>query len=129
MTTKNQIHQNTILNETVAKEIRNQKLYTSFQINPHSKPAAVAGKPNVADLDNSDDDDEILKTLAAARKPPKQKSSFPMTSSQEYGWDTAPLISSSTGNFSHPRKQTEITNYMDAYWKQKEQQTMQQPPK
>jgi len=34
---KNLVHQNAILCETVGKELRNQKLYTKYSMNPHKK--------------------------------------------------------------------------------------------
>ena len=34
---KNLVHQNAILCETVEKELRNQKLYVKYSMNPHKK--------------------------------------------------------------------------------------------
>ena len=40
---KNLVHQNAILCETVDKELRNQKLYVKYTMNPHKKCKSRAG--------------------------------------------------------------------------------------
>ena len=40
---KNLVHQNAILCETVGKELRNQKLYVRYTMNPHKKCKSTIG--------------------------------------------------------------------------------------
>ncbi|VDL86229.1 unnamed protein product [Schistocephalus solidus] len=70
----NYVHQQTIQSETVAKELRYQKLFTKFGINPFKKQ-------------------HFLKVINRAALEPKKVHEEPQTVNQEYGWIPVPLVS------------------------------------
>ncbi|XP_062509229.1 cilia- and flagella-associated protein 144-like [Corticium candelabrum] len=120
----NIVHQNAILCETIMKEQRHQKLYTSYSVNPYNKMYTLSGKPNsVHDSEDGEADETFLKIFRSAQETPKQKYEFPKTEAQEIGWDTTPLVNPRRDDrrLNWPRKNSEITKYMDAAWKLKEQ--------
>ncbi|XP_047122757.1 cilia- and flagella-associated protein 144 [Hydra vulgaris] len=119
----NYVHQNAILCETIKKEQKNEKLYTNFSV---SKVYALTGKPNCThDLENEEVDSRFLNIIKQTNQTPPQKLDYPQTEAQEIGWCTKPLIEPLLTDYSlhHPKKHTEITKFMDAYWRQKEQST------
>ena len=109
----NIVHRNAIFCETIRKEQRNQRLYTSYGVNPHTKSErpshahahsappqlfsipvhVIAGKPN-SSYDSADgaEDSEFLETYRKAQGSPQSKYTFPQTEAQEIGWDTKPLV-------------------------------------
>ncbi|KXJ19231.1 protein FAM183B [Exaiptasia diaphana] len=120
----NFVHQNAILCETIQKEQRNQQLYTNYSVNPFKKMYTLTGKPNSEhDSADGEEDDNFLRVIKRAHKTPVQKFEFPQTSAQEYGWNTDPLIDKTwyDQRLHHPRTHSEITKYMDAAWRVKEQ--------
>jgi len=122
--TINFVHQNAILCETIRKEQDNQKLYTNYSINPFKKMYTLTGKPNSThDSADGEEDDAFLKVIKRAHQTPVEKFEFPQTEAQEIGWMTKPLIDGQRidQRLHHPRQHSEITTYMDAYWRQKEQ--------
>ncbi|XP_007909614.1 protein FAM183A [Callorhinchus milii] len=118
------VHQNAIRVEAIKKELRTQKLYTSFNINPHTKFHSLAGKPNsrFSDLDGKEDK-QFIKLIGQKLLEPRKKYTYPQTESQEIGWMSTPLISSdrSDRRLNFHRHCDEITKFMDLYWRQKEQ--------
>lgn len=72
--------------------------------------------------------EKFLEVFKRAQETPQTKYSFPQTEAQEIGWDTAPLIDPlrHDSRLHHPRSNSEITKYMDAAWRQKEQENLQQ---
>ncbi|KAK3752226.1 hypothetical protein QZH41_012242 [Actinostola sp. cb2023] len=120
----NFVHQNAILCETIQKEQRNQQLYTNYSVNPFKKMYTLTGKPNsLHDSADGEEDVNFLKVIRRAHQTPVQKYEFAQTSSQEYGWKTDPLIDKTWYDelLHNPRKNSEITKYMDAAWRVKEQ--------
>ncbi|XP_065834626.1 cilia- and flagella-associated protein 144-like [Oscarella lobularis] len=120
----NIVHQNAILCETILKEQRHQKLYTDYSINPYKKMHTLSGKPNSKhDSEDGEADEDFLKIFRRAQETPQQKWSLPQTEAQEIGWDTTPLIKTPRDDrrLHHPRQNSEITKYMDAAWRLKEQ--------
>lgn len=122
----NHVHQSSILCETIKKEQRNQKIYTSYSINPFKKMYTLSGKPNsVHDSADGEADNDFLKVIESAQKTPVQKFPYPQTEAQEIGWSSPPIIIGPNpredGRLHHPKRHTEITKFMDAYWRQKEQ--------
>jgi hypothetical protein len=90
---ENIVHRNAIFCETIRKEQSDQKLYTSYGVNPYKKMHVVAGKPN-SPHDSADgaEDDEFLQTYRKAQGTPRTRYSYPQTEAQEIGWDTKPLV-------------------------------------
>ncbi|XP_069498556.1 cilia- and flagella-associated protein 144 isoform X2 [Ambystoma mexicanum] len=122
--TLNAVAMNAIQAETVKKERRTQKLYTEYNINPFHKVEVVAGKP-MSWHDKMEDivDDSFLNAIHHAALDPTKKYTEPQTTSQEVGWYSAPLINRNVNDrrLNFHRLKTEITEYMEAAWCQKEQ--------
>ncbi|XP_064385742.1 cilia- and flagella-associated protein 144-like [Halichondria panicea] len=125
----NVVHQNAIFRETIHKEQREQKLYTSYGVNPYKKDYVLAGKPNSQyDSAEGTEDQQYLQVYRRAQDIPQRKFDFPQTEAQEIGWDTKPLINPLRNDtrLNNPRRNSEITKYMDTAWRQKEQENLQQ---
>ncbi|XP_033115132.1 protein FAM183B-like [Anneissia japonica] len=121
----NIVHQNAILCETIQKEQRTQKLYTSYSINPFKKMYTLTGKPNsLHDSADGEEDDNFLQIIHRAYQEPVNKFESPQTEAQEIGWNSKPLLPQNREDhrLHFPRQNSEITKYMDAAWRQKEQQ-------
>ncbi|XP_069498555.1 cilia- and flagella-associated protein 144 isoform X1 [Ambystoma mexicanum] len=84
----------------------------------------VAGKP-MSWHDKMEDivDDSFLNAIHHAALDPTKKYTEPQTTSQEVGWYSAPLINRNVNDrrLNFHRLKTEITEYMEAAWCQKEQ--------
>ncbi|KAG8437074.1 hypothetical protein GDO86_007957 [Hymenochirus boettgeri] len=121
---RDEVSLNAIHRETIRKENRCQKLVTEFVINPHHKVHAVTKKP-MSWHENEDEiaDEQFLKIIHHADLEPTKKYTEPQTTSQEIGWITKPLLNSDrTDRRLHFfRERTEITKYMEAAWRFKEQ--------
>ncbi|XP_077306788.1 cilia- and flagella-associated protein 144 [Lithobates pipiens] len=121
---RDEVTQNAIHRETIRKENRCQRLVTEFTINPFHQIHAVTGKP-MARHDNQNEvaDANFLKIFHHNALEPTKKYTEPQTTSQEIGWITQPLISidRTDRRLHHQRQKTEITTYMEAAWKMKEQ--------
>ncbi|XP_028403772.1 protein FAM183A-like [Dendronephthya gigantea] len=120
----NFVHQNAILCETIKKEQQNQKLYTNYSVNPFTKMYTLTGKPNsLHDSADGEEDDTFLEVITKAHRTPVEKFEFPLTSNQDYGWNTQPLIDGQRTDprLHHRRQNSEVTKYMDVAWRVKEQ--------
>lgn len=128
----NIVHQNAIWRETIKKENNQKLLHTKFSINPHRlrKMHSITEKPNKSERTKTNEqeeeqaeDPEFLKVIDSAAMEPYKKFAYPMTEAQEYGWYHKPLIDCDpTDNRARkPRQNSEITKYMDAAWRLKEQ--------
>ncbi|XP_066522334.1 protein FAM183A isoform X2 [Hoplias malabaricus] len=118
------VHQTAIHVETIMKERRSQKLYTTFSINPFKKLHVLADNPMARTTqEQAEEDPTFLNIIHGARIEPTKKYTHPMTESQEIGWISTPLIVSdrSDRRLNFPRQNSEITKYMDAAWRLKEQ--------
>ncbi|CDQ83427.1 unnamed protein product [Oncorhynchus mykiss] len=118
------VHQNAIHVETIKKENRSQRLYTLFSINPYKRLHVLTDKPMASPThDNIEEDPAFLKIIHRACLEPTKKYTHPQTESQEIGWTSRPLIVSdrSDRRLNWPRQNSEITKYMDAAWRLKEQ--------
>lgn len=125
----NIVHQSAIFCETVRKEQRHQKLYTNYGLNPYKKVHAVTGKPHSLHDSGDGKEDELFKlTYKRAQQVPQEKCEYPVTEAQEIGWYTAPLVDQQRNDprLYHPKNHSEVTKFMDAYWRQKEQEKLQQ---
>ncbi|XP_077056068.1 cilia- and flagella-associated protein 144 isoform X2 [Siphateles boraxobius] len=86
------VHQNAIHVETIMKELRTQKLYTEFNINPSKKLHVLTDKPmsNIT-YRREEEDPAFLQAVHGARLEPAKKYSHPQTEAQEIGWISTPL--------------------------------------
>ncbi|KAL4635006.1 protein FAM183A isoform X1 [Arapaima gigas] len=118
------VHQNAIHVETVKKEMHNLKLYTEFRINPFKPLHVLTDKPMGRNAQEKEEGDPaFLKIIHGARTEPTKKYTHPQTENQEIGWISTPLVTSdrSDRRLNFPRQQCEITKFMEAAWRLKEQ--------
>ncbi|XP_019692390.2 protein FAM183A isoform X2 [Felis catus] len=87
-----EVHQNQILRELYLKELRTQKLYTEYHVNPLRKVHTITRKP-MSWHDNLEEpeDARFLNLLHHAALGPRKKYPETQTESQEIGWDSEPL--------------------------------------
>ncbi|KYO25061.1 cilia- and flagella-associated protein 144 isoform X4 [Alligator mississippiensis] len=91
---------------------------------PAPAAPAVPGKPlSRHDAAEQPADAKFLNLIHHAALEPIKKYSEPQTESQEIGWTTTPLISvdRTDRRLYFPRQKSEITKYMEATWRLKEQ--------
>ncbi|KAG7326240.1 hypothetical protein KOW79_009641 [Hemibagrus wyckioides] len=118
------VHQNAIHVERIRKEQQCQKLYTEFTINPYKKLHVLPDKPMSRKMyEEIEEDPAFLNMIRKAHSEPTKKYTHPMTESQEIGWISTPLIASDRTDrrLNFPRQNSELTKYMDAAWRLKEQ--------
>ncbi|KAM9479003.1 cilia- and flagella-associated protein 144-like isoform 2-T2 [Salvelinus alpinus] len=119
------VNQNAIHIETIKKENKSQKVYTLFSINPYKRFHILTDKPMAGNKthDKVQEDPAFLRALHRACLEPTKKYTHPQTESQEIGWISRPLIVSdrSDRRLNWSRQNSEITKYMDAAWRLKEQ--------
>uniref|UniRef100_A0A8B9XDS6 Cilia and flagella associated protein 144 n=1 Tax=Bos mutus grunniens TaxID=30521 RepID=A0A8B9XDS6_BOSMU len=91
-----EVHQNQILRELYLKELRTQKLYTQYHVNPLRKVHTIARKP-MSWHDNLEEpaDARFLNLIHHAAQGPRKKYPETQTEGQEIGWDSEPLVSGS----------------------------------
>nr|KAF6443746.1 family with sequence similarity 183 member A [Molossus molossus] len=87
-----EVHQNQILRELYLKELRTQKLYTQYHVNPLRKVHTITRKP-MSWHDNLEEpaDDKFLNLIHHAAQGPRKKYPETQTESQEIGWYSEPL--------------------------------------
>ncbi|KAM7098479.1 cilia- and flagella-associated protein 144 isoform 3-T3 [Molossus nigricans] len=101
-----EVHQNQILRELYLKELRTQKLYTQYHVNPLRKVPptltllaramlkvhTITRKP-MSWHDNLEEpaDDKFLNLIHHAAQGPRKKYPETQTESQEIGWYSEPL--------------------------------------
>ena len=121
----NIVHQNAIWRETIKKEAEGEALHTNYSINPHrlGKMNSVTEKPGAVRIEGLQDDPEFLDIIDRAAMEPHKKYLAPLTEAQEIGWFHEQLIESDSSDTRQrkPRTNSEITTYMDAAWRLKEQ--------
>lgn len=120
---ENIVHRNAILCETVGKEIRTQKLFLNYTVNPFNKMHTITGKPNsLHDSEEGEADLTFTEAIKRSNMEPVKKYKTPQTEAQEVGWITKPLIEMDRNDrrLNFPRQNSSITNYMEAFWQQKE---------
>uniref|UniRef100_A0A2K5K064 Family with sequence similarity 183 member A n=1 Tax=Colobus angolensis palliatus TaxID=336983 RepID=A0A2K5K064_COLAP len=103
-----EVHQNQILRELYLKELRTQKLYTQYHVNPLRKVHRIARKP-VSWQDNLEEpaDARFLKLIHHAAQGPRKKYPEAQTENQEIGWDS---------EMNHFRVYNDITLYKAKMW-------------
>ncbi|CAF0891061.1 unnamed protein product [Didymodactylos carnosus] len=116
---KNQVHQEAILVETIKKELRQQKLFTNYSVNPFKKSEALTPKPNVYPDENEGEDSSFIDIIHRANLEPEKKYSQPQTTAQEVGWYHEPLlkINRSDARLNFPMIRSEISAYAEEYFK------------
>ncbi|XP_068949310.1 cilia- and flagella-associated protein 144-like [Petaurus breviceps papuanus] len=121
-----QVHQNQIMCELIRKELRAQKLYTTYHVNPNRKVHTITRKP-MSWHDNVEEpaDAKFLNIIHYAAQGPKKKYSEPQTESQEVGWDLTPLVPSERRDtrINFFRSYKDITKYMVEFWRIKAKQS------
>ncbi|XP_038180536.1 protein FAM183A isoform X2 [Arvicola amphibius] len=85
---QDEVHQNQILRELFLKELRTQKLYTQYHVNPLRKV-------------------KFLNLIHHAAQGPRKKYPETQTESQEIGWDPVPLV--------NPDRQDKRLNHFKVY--------------
>ncbi|KAL4683753.1 hypothetical protein H8959_021447 [Pygathrix nigripes] len=98
-----EVHQNQILRELYLKELRTQKLYTQYHVNPLRKELADA---------------RFLNLTHHAAQGPRKKYPEAQTENQEIGWDSEPLVDPerSDHRMNHFRVYNDITLYKAKMW-------------
>ncbi|XP_036112624.1 protein FAM183A isoform X2 [Molossus molossus] len=94
-----EVHQNQILRELYLKELRTQKLYTQYHVNPLRK-------------------DKFLNLIHHAAQGPRKKYPETQTESQEIGWYSEPLVNPERDDYrlNHFRVYNDITLYKAKMW-------------
>ncbi|KAK1340087.1 hypothetical protein QTO34_018651 [Cnephaeus nilssonii] len=94
-----EVRQNQILRELFLKELRTQKLYTEYHVNPLRK-------------------DRFLKLIHHAAQGPRKKYPETQTESQEYGWFSEPLVNPERDDarLNHFKVYNDITLYKAKMW-------------
>ncbi|XP_070950812.1 cilia- and flagella-associated protein 144 isoform X3 [Macaca nemestrina] len=97
-----EVHQNQILRELYHKELRTQKLYTQYHVNPLRKIHTITRKP-MSWHDNLEEpaDARFLNLIHHTAQGPKKKYPETQTENQEVGWDLEPLVSSTEKDIPH----------------------------
>ncbi|XP_017737443.1 PREDICTED: protein FAM183A isoform X2 [Rhinopithecus bieti] len=88
-----EVHQNQILRELYLKELRTQKLYTQYHVNPLRKIHTITRKP-MSWHDNLEEpaDARFLNLIHHTAQGPRKKYPETQTENQEVGWDLEPLV-------------------------------------
>ncbi|KAJ3173347.1 hypothetical protein HK101_011064 [Irineochytrium annulatum] len=116
---KNAIFVDRIQAETIRKELRVHHVYEKYMMSPAIKSnLVITNTPQRMSVNSNEEkeDEEYIQFSQKNSLTPRDKQPYPVTSSQEYGWDTDQLFRSTDGRFYHPRRETEIS----LMYKQKE---------
>jgi hypothetical protein len=111
--------EDSILKETVKKEMRYQRAFTEFHPSVLTLDGATPDKPLIdsyasrlySKRDEEDDVERELRTtlgITSRTLEPRHRFRDPMTTSMDYGWDQA-TVPQFRSMFDHRRKSTEIT--------------------
>ncbi|XP_001089909.5 cilia- and flagella-associated protein 144 isoform X1 [Macaca fascicularis] len=114
-----EVHQNQILRELYHKELRTQKLYTQYHVNPLRKIHTITRKP-MSWHDNLEEpaDARFLNLIHHTAQGPKKKYPETQTENQEVGWDLEPLVNPERHDrrLNHFRVCSDITLYKAKTW-------------
>ncbi|XP_006886678.1 PREDICTED: protein FAM183A [Elephantulus edwardii] len=114
-----EVHQNQILRELYLRELRTQKLYTQYHVNPLRKVHTITRKP-MSWHDNIEEpaDVRFLNLIHHAAQGPRKKYSETQTESQEIGWDSNPLVNPDRADrrLNHFKVYKDITLYSAKLW-------------
>ncbi|XP_055449930.1 cilia- and flagella-associated protein 144 isoform X1 [Psammomys obesus] len=122
-----EVHQHQILQELILKELRTQKLYTKYHVNPLSKVHPITRKP-MSWHDNLEEpaDVKFLNVIHHAAHGPRMKYSETQTEAQEIGWNPRPLINPDRQDkrLNHFKVYQDITLYKAKLWRLGEENYM-----
>ncbi|XP_002750751.1 cilia- and flagella-associated protein 144 isoform X2 [Callithrix jacchus] len=114
-----EVHQNQILRERYLKELRTQKLYTQYHVNPFCKIHTVTRKP-MSWHDNLEEpaDARFLNLIHHAAQGPRKKYPETQTENQEVGWYLEPLVNPERHDrrLNHFRVCSDIILYKAKMW-------------
>ncbi|KAL0593927.1 Protein FAM183BP [Plecturocebus cupreus] len=114
-----EVHQNQILWEPYLKELRTQKLYTQYHVNPCARFTRLTRKL-MSWHDNLEEtaDARFLNLIHHAAQGPKKKCPEAQTENQDIGWDSEPLVDPecSDHRLNHFRVYNDITLYKAKMW-------------
>merc|ERR1712168_822907 len=108
-----------IWRERVYRELKCLTFFTNYGYNPYNKYESVADKPNSRATASGSIDPDFYKMFARSQQTPKQKWDFPQTEAQEVGWYSQVLCPDLARDprFYHPTRQSEVTKFMNEYFK------------
>ncbi|XP_070261068.1 cilia- and flagella-associated protein 144 isoform X1 [Myotis yumanensis] len=114
-----EVRHNQILRELYLKELRTQKLYPEYHVNPLRKVHTITRKP-MSWHDNLEEpaDDRFLNLIHHTAQEPRKKYPEPQTESQEIGWFSEPLVSPERDDarLNHFAVYSDITLYKSKMW-------------
>ncbi|ELW62127.1 protein FAM183A [Tupaia chinensis] len=117
--TPDEVHQNEILRELYLKELRTQKLYTQYHVNPLRKVHTITRKP-MSWHDNLEEpaDARFLHLIHHAALEPQKKYTETQTENQEIGWHSEPLVDPERQDhrLNHFKVYNDITLYKAKLW-------------
>ncbi|XP_055986858.1 cilia- and flagella-associated protein 144 isoform X1 [Sorex fumeus] len=115
---QDEVNKNQILRELYLKELRTQKLYTEYHVNPLRKVHTITRKPmSWHDAQEEAADDMFLQVIHAAQEA-RKKHQETRTESQEIGWEAKPLVNPHRDDrrLNHFRVYQDITLYKAKMW-------------
>ncbi|XP_036302135.1 protein FAM183A isoform X1 [Pipistrellus kuhlii] len=114
-----EVRHNEILQELYIKELRSQKLYTEYHVNPLRKVHTITRKP-MSWHDNLEEpaDDRFLNIIHHTSQVPRKKYPETQTENQEYGWFSEPLVNPERDDtrLNHFKVYNDITLYKAKLW-------------
>jgi len=115
-----------IWRERVAREVKLLTFFTNYGYNPFNKYESLADKPNSNVTASGKIDPDFMYMFSRRDATPKQKWSSPQTEAQEVGWYSQVLCPDTARDprFYHPTRQSEVTKFMNEYFKLLDAQKM-----
>ncbi|XP_059545807.1 cilia- and flagella-associated protein 144 isoform X1 [Myotis daubentonii] len=114
-----EVRHNQILRELYLKELRTQKLYPEYHVNPLRKVHTITRKP-MSWHDNLEEpaDDRFLNLIHHTAQGPRKKYPETQTESQEIGWFSEPLVNPERDDarLNHFAVYSDITLYKSKMW-------------
>ncbi|ELK31132.1 PREDICTED: protein FAM183A isoform X1 [Myotis davidii] len=114
-----EVRHNQILRELYLKELRTQKLYPEYHVNPLRKVHTITRKP-MSWHDNLEEpaDDRFLNLIHHTAQGPRKKYPETQTESQEIGWFSEPLVNPERDDarLNHFTVYSDITLYKSKMW-------------
>ena len=107
--------------EAVKKESKGRILNENFDFNPKNL-VVITDKPTAPNRNNNEMNEENKESMMALTKKlevlttvPKKKYPFPMTSSQEIGWENDTMFDVHRPKYAHNKKEYQETKYANSY--------------
>eukprot|EP00823_Brevimastigomonas_motovehiculus_P004119 TRINITY_DN2630_c0_g2_i1.p1 TRINITY_DN2630_c0_g2~~TRINITY_DN2630_c0_g2_i1.p1 ORF type:complete len:160 (+),score=31.53 TRINITY_DN2630_c0_g2_i1:124-603(+) len=109
-----------IITEKPQQTIWTKQFATSEVFTPSERKAKLDETVNAKKQDSQHPDpaiEQLNNTLRRVQMTPAEKYEWPLTTNQEYGWDTKPLVQPdrSTHLFQHGLKTCELSSYVSSY--------------